>query len=58
MDGLSDSGVMLESNEAVSETKIERCTFCEKPAEERFGGEPICLDCYIERGSCCQEQDE
>lgn len=38
---------MLESNEAVSETKIERCTFCEKPAEERFGGEPICLDCYI-----------
>ncbi len=33
------------------------CKFCGMPTSNFIAGEPVCLTCYTERGSCCQEQD-
>lgn len=31
------------------------CSFCGAPDATLVGGQPVCDECYIARGSCCAE---
>jgi hypothetical protein len=34
------------------------CTTCGRPGAYGFETEPLCLECYAERGACCAEREQ